>query len=153
MDIAMLEAPAILRLRNDGVSKVDRDLIDDAWKASFGAHAPNSGFFVGVAIRSKKGIFVSTNLETVAFDAVHAEASALATARAVEGKDFELKAIAVVARDIDNVQRPCSPCGSCRQFMMEFSRDAQVMFFEGHDLKFTRCSVAALLPHSFNLIR
>src|SRR5690242_11129220 len=105
------------------IRKADLELIEAAFAASSGAYAPNSELHVGAAIRSQAGtIYTSTNLENAAFNAVHAETGALATARATEGDSFELEAISIVAKNAKGEQQPCSPCGTCRQYLFEFSR-------------------------------
>jgi cytidine deaminase len=115
--------------------KADQELIKAALTASLGAHAPHSGLRVGAAIKSQAGhTYTSTNLENAAFDAVHAEASALATARAAEGEDLKLEAIAVVATNAAGEKQPSSPCGACRQHIFEFSKTARILFFND-DLK------------------
>lgn len=130
----------------------DLELIRAASVASARAYAPNSGFRVGAAIRSRAGhVYTSVNLENAAYDAVHAEASALATARAAEGDELQLEAIAVVAQNTDGEQQPCSPCGACRQHIFEFSETARVLFYFGDELKLCCETPATLLPYGFSL--
>jgi cytidine deaminase len=136
--------------------KLEKMLIETAIQAATHAYAPISGFHVGAAILSKDGnIYMGANLENAAFKAVHAETSALAAARAAEGEKFQLEAIAIVAQNADGVQQPCSPCGSCRQFLLEFSKTARVVHFGliGDELKLFRDTPATLLPHGFTLER
>jgi cytidine deaminase len=136
------------------IGKADLALIEAAFAASSGAYAPNSGLHVGAAIRSKAGtIYKSANLENAAFDAVHAESSAMATARATEGDAFKLEAIAVVAKNAEGEQQPCSPCGACRQYLLEFSRTARVLFFFGDDLKLVCETPSTLLAYGFAFAR
>jgi cytidine deaminase len=134
--------------------KANQELINAALKASLGAHAPHSGLRVGAAIKSAAGhTYISTNLENAAFDAVHAEASALATARAAEGEDLKLEAIAVVATNAEGEKQACSPCGACRQHIIEFSKTARILFYFGDDLKLVHEKVSTLLPYGFAVKR
>jgi cytidine deaminase len=130
----------------------DADLIDQARTASARAYAPYSRFHVGAAVRSASGaIHVGANVENAAYPiGVCAEAAALGAARTVEGDGFRLVAVAVIASR-DGVEQSCSPCGACRQRLLEFSASARVLFQDGPDLRLVCEPARALLPFGFTL--
>lgn len=111
------------------------------------AYAPYSGYLVGAAIRAEDGrIFWGVNVESAAYPTcVCAEVNALTSAIAAGARRF--LAIAVVtAAGPDG--RPGSPCGNCRQALVEHGRDLQVILStpEGRTEVTT---LAALLPDAF----
>src|ERR1700760_1380000 len=95
------------------------DLVTAARAARERAYAPYSRFQVGAALRTRSGrVFCGCNVENLSFGlTVCAERAAVFAAVAAGEADFE--AIAVVA---DSVQ-PVTPCGACRQVLVEFSSD------------------------------
>jgi cytidine deaminase len=86
------------------------------------AYAPYSRFQVGAALRTKSGrVFCGCNVENLSFGlTICAERAAVFAAVAAGETQFE--AIAVVA---DSVQ-PVTPCGACRQVLVEFSSDLKI---------------------------
>ena len=108
------------------------------------AYAPYSGFKVGAALLSRSGkVYLAGNIENAASGAgICAERAAMAAAIACGEKDFE--AIAVVG----NADEPVSPCGICRQSLMEFGKDILVIManLKGDAVTAT---VSDLLPRAF----
>ena len=98
-------------------------LIERAKEAMKEAYAPYSGFKVGAAMLCKNGkIYCAGNIENAASGAgICAERAALARAVASGEKEFE--AVAVVGTS----DEPVSPCGLCRQSLMEFGEDMTVI--------------------------
>jgi cytidine deaminase len=101
------------------------------------SYSPYSGFSVGAAVQTSAGeIYVGTNIENVsfgmtlcaerlaAFNAVTRgllpTADTLADARLID---------AVVA--VDSHGNVLSPCGACRQVILEFGREAEVLLPNG----------------------
>ena len=86
------------------------------------AYAPYSRFSVGAALRTRQGqIFCGCNVENLSFGlTVCAERAAVFAAIAAGERDFE--AIAVVADSV----HPVTPCGACRQVLVEFSSDLKI---------------------------
>jgi coenzyme F420-0:L-glutamate ligase/homotetrameric cytidine deaminase len=120
------------------------DLIEQARQAAKDAYAPYSGFLVGAALLSRSGrIYTAGNIENAASGAgICAERTALARAVACGGKEFE--AIAIVA----NAVEPISPCGICRQSLIEFGGDIVVIMANANGDALT-ATIADLLPKAF----
>jgi len=107
------------------------------------AYAPYSRFQVGAALRTRSGrVFSGCNVENLSFGlTVCAERAAVFAAVAAGEKDFE--AIAVVA---DSVQ-PVTPCGACRQVLVEFSVDLEICSENLQGQRFTS-TIGELLPRA-----
>lgn len=116
------------------------------------AYAPYSNLRVGAALRSARGeIYAGCNVENGAYPIGGcAERGAIASAVQAEGKEFRLAAIAVAAFAADGTPLPVSPCGACRQALVEFGADAQVTFLQA-DGSWIEVDAGALLPYRFIL--
>jgi cytidine deaminase len=115
------------------------------------AYAKYSNFLVGAAVLSKAGrIYSGCNVENVSYPLGScAETSAIAAGRAAEGKEFVIDAILIYAETPSAGQAPCTPCGGCRQRILEHGPSASVYFY-GDNLKFHAASAPELLPYSFS---
>ena len=93
----------------------DDELIAGAIAARERAYAPYSRYKVGAALRGKSGrVYIGCNVENAAYGlAMCAERTAIF--KAISEGERELEAIAVVT------ENGGSPCGACRQVMMEFA--------------------------------
>lgn len=100
-----------------------QNLIEKAKQAREKAYCPYSNFKVGAAILTKTGeIFTGCNVENVAHvPGSCAERTAIVKSVSEGYKEF--KAIAIIA----NTNGPCSPCGVCRQAILEFGIDTDVI--------------------------
>ncbi len=127
-------------------------LRERAVAAAHQAYAPYSTLSVGAALRSARGqVYAGCNVENGAYPIGGcAERGAIATAVQAEGKDFRLAAIAVAAFAADGTPLPVSPCGACRQALVEFGADAQVTFLQA-DGSWIEVDAGALLPYRFIL--
>lgn len=99
----------------------DIKLLEEAKKARLMAYAPYSKFKVGAALLTKSGkVYHGCNIENAAYTPTNC-AERTAFFKAVSEGENEFEKIAVVGamegREADNI---CSPCGVCRQVMMEF---------------------------------
>ncbi|MGI5946706.1 MAG: cytidine deaminase [Lachnospiraceae bacterium] len=96
-------------------------LVEEALKARKFSYSPYSGFQVGAALLAKDGqIFTGCNIESASYTPSNC-AERTAFFKAVSQGVREFEAIAVVggpkgAKNLDY----CTPCGVCRQVMMEF---------------------------------
>jgi len=119
-------------------------LIEQAAQAAKGAYAPYSGFLVGAALLSRSGrIYSAGNIENAASGAgICAERAALARAIASGEREFEAIAIA------GNAVEPVSPCGICRQSLIEFGEDIIVIMSNAKGDALT-ATLADLLPKAF----
>lgn len=121
-------------------------LIDDARAVRENAHAPYSGFKVGAAIRTASGrVFVGCNVENVAYpEGTCAEAGAIAAMCAAGERD--VTEVAVIA---DSPQ-PVSPCGGCRQKLVEFAKGPVKVTMATTDGTVRETTVGQLLPGAFD---
>lgn len=133
-----------------------RELIRQARSASKQAYAPYSGFKVGAAVMLEDDrIVVGNNQENAAYPTgLCAERVALfAASSQFPGTSFHK--IAISART--NHQKPVevTPCGACRQAMMEYQNLQNTpleVLMEGANGKIYRAqNVDVLLPFKFSL--
>ena len=118
------------------------------------SHAPYSGIRVGAAICAASGaVYVGTNVENAAYPLGNcAEASAIAAGVQSEGKDFRITELAVWATDRDGGTIAASPCGGCRQRIMEFASGGSVaIHFPWQSGAIRSVTIAELLPFAFTL--
>ncbi len=118
------------------------DLIAKAMEAREKAHAPYSRFAVGAALLAKSGrVYMGCNVENASYGlSICAERTAVFKAVSEGERDFE--AIAVVT------DKGVTPCGACRQVLMEFGEDIQVIVADdagGHRV----FGLQELLPEAF----
>jgi cytidine deaminase len=108
------------------------------------AYAPYSEFHVGAALQASDGtVFSGCNVENSSFPAgICAERAALAAAVVAGHRQFTQMAVMTDAKE------PTSPCGLCRQALVEFAPDLQVFSFTTSGAE-ARWSLADLLPHPF----
>lgn len=101
----------------------DIELYKIAQNAKEYSYSPYSNFRVGAALLCEDGrVFTGTNVENASFGAtVCAERVALVKAVSEGYKKFTKIAISAD-------KNPCSPCGICRQSLIEFSPDMQVIY-------------------------
>jgi cytidine deaminase len=122
-------------------------LITEAKKAREKAYAPYSKFDVGAALLTKGGkIYHGSNVENAVYRlGLCAEQSALVKAVEDGNRGDDFVAIAVVADTAEGV----TPCGGCRQMMIEFNHELIVIMANlAGDY---RVAVAnELLPFSFS---
>lgn len=95
-------------------------LIRNAIEAMQMSYSPYSNFKVGAALLAKNGqIYQGCNIESASYTPTNcAERTAFFKAVSEGVKEFE--AIAVVGGLDGNITSLASPCGVCRQVMMEF---------------------------------
>lgn len=101
----------------------DRTLLKRAEEARERAYNPYSKFFVGAALRTKKGtIITGANVENASFGGtICAERTAIVRAN-VEGHR-EFRAIAISTRgETFGTTDVSGPCGMCRQVLYEFQQ-------------------------------
>jgi cytidine deaminase len=120
-------------------------LINAARNARNNAYAPYSGFKVGAAIIAKDGnIYVGCNVENTSYGlTVCAERNAIASFIA-SGNRFPVS-IAVVAKDGVS----CPPCGACRQVLMEFNPNLEIIL-ESNEKCYELFKLSEILPLSFS---
>jgi len=121
-----------------------RELRKRAAAAMERAYAPYSSFRVGAALLGSDGsITEACNVENAAFPAgTCAERAALAGAIARGVRDFRSLTIVTSAAE------PTPPCGMCRQALIEFSPELQIVSVT-RDGKEARWILSDLLPFAF----
>jgi len=110
------------------------------------AYAPYSGFKVGAALLCADGtVFTGINIENATYTpSVCAERTAFFKAISEGYKDF-----VKIAVTCD--KEYCSPCGVCRQVMVEHAPDLEVLMGNPQGT-FKRMFIKDLLPESFLLL-
>lgn len=99
------------------------ELIQQAEKAKEGAYVPYSHFHVGAALLCKDGrVYTGANVENASYG-VTCCAERVALFKAVTDGARAFDAIAVTS----DAEGPTYPCGICRQALIEFSRDMDVI--------------------------
>jgi cytidine deaminase len=133
----------------------DRELLKHAAMAARQAYAPYSLFKVGAALRLKSSkIVTGNNQENAAYPSgLCAERVALFFASA-NYPDDTVETIAVAAlSDKFNINEPVTPCGACRQVMVEAeklnNRKIRVIMQGENGKIFISNSIENLLPISF----
>lgn len=123
--------------------QIDR-LLSAARVAQRRAHAPYSKFNVGAALLTERGrIITGCNVENASYGlTVCAERVALGRAVVEDaGKPVACLVVGPVAE-------PLTPCGACRQSLIEFNPDMEVICI-GIDGEVLEMRAGDLLPHSF----
>lgn len=120
------------------------ELIAAAQAAAANAHAPYSQLRVGAALQGQSGrIYSGCNVENSSFGlTICAERAALCGAVADGERSF--RRLAIYTRDAG----PLSPCGACRQALVEFCRDLPILSVGRADLE-REFALADLLPEAF----
>ncbi|MFV0504320.1 MAG: cytidine deaminase [Lachnospirales bacterium] len=124
----------------------NKELLIIAKKAKNYAYSPYSKFQVGAALLTKDDkIFMGCNVENSSYGATCC-AERTAIYKAISEGSSKFEKIAVVSTSEDSTY----PCGICRQVLMEFMPEGEIILEnalgEIHTYK-----VADLLPHSFSL--
>lgn len=128
------------------------ELLEEAKKARLKAYTPYSNFKVGAALLTKSGkVYLGCNIENATYTPTNC-AERTAFFKAVSEGEREFDKIAIVgAKDGEDANVMCSPCGVCRQVMMEFCdpKEFQIILANGENT----CRVMTLeelLPCGFS---
>lgn len=146
---------SILVYSYDELSEQYRQLIDEAKRVTGDAYAPYSKFHVGAAVLLENGEIVSgTNQENAAYPSgLCAERVTMFYANS-KYPNVAPKALAIATfADGDFLDEPITPCGACRQVLLEtevrYGVDMDVLLY-GKRGVYKLSSVKALLPLSFD---
>ena len=139
----------------DELTDEERKLVEVAIDSTRHSYAPYSRFHVGAAILLANGATLpGCNQENAAFPAgLCAERSAIFAAGA-QHPDVPVKMIAIAARDTSGelTQEPVSPCGTCRQVMIEtetrYGRPLRILLY-GTKNVYRIEGIKTLMPLSF----
>ncbi|MGF0070053.1 cytidine deaminase [Streptococcus orisratti] len=123
----------------------DTNLVDLAIKASQKAYVPYSHFPIGAAVRTKDGkVFTGCNIENASFGLTNC-GERTAIFKAVSEGFTEFDEIAIYGTS----KEPISPCGACRQVMVEFFEPSAQVTLISKNGKTLVTTVQDLLPYSF----
>ncbi len=139
----------------DELTEQERTLIQKAIEATDRSYAPYSHFHVGAAISLQNGeLFMGCNQENAAFPAgICAERSAIFAAGA-KYPDQPVTMLAIAARNPQGElqEEPVSPCGPCRQVLIEtetrFHQPVRILLY-GQKHIYVVDSIKQLMPLSF----
>ena len=139
--------PKVAQARKKDAGKMPAELERRAIEARQNAYAPYSKFRVGAAVQMNGYIFEGANVENASYPlSVCAERNAVAAA--VMAGAVNLEAIAVCT----DASPPSSPCGACRQVLMEFAVDptAVVVVAVNPNGERRTWTLSELLPAAFS---
>ena len=153
-----LKITAKIRICNyEDLLSEEKNMVDKAKEAAFRAYAPYSGFKVGAAALMENGeIITGNNQENVAFPSgLCAERTTLFYAHS-RYPDRAVRALAIAAHtEGDFLDRPVSPCGACRQVMLEtemrFHCPVKVILYGKKEIYIVG-SIKDLLPLAFDSV-
>ncbi len=146
----------LTRIKLEDLNEEDRHLLDRAREAISKSYAPYSKFRVGASVRLANGGTVQgANQENSSYPVgICAERSTLCTAQNVfPGEPVVALALAALAPDGMYSPDPVTPCGMCRQAMVEVEQRYQRplrIIMGGRDEALIAESVADILPCAFN---
>jgi cytidine deaminase len=132
-------------------SMTDEELVRLARDAAGKAYAPYSKYQVGCAIESVGGqVVTGANMENACYRlGICAEQSALTAAQHNFGLD-KVARVAVVGGTDETV---CTPCGGCRQAILEAAqlggRDIEILCASGDGSAVERHTIGELIPNGF----
>lgn len=126
---------------------MEEQLMQAAQEARKNAYCPYSHFAVGAALLTEDGaFFTGCNVENAAYgECICAERTAIV--KAVSEGHRKIRAIAVCGGpEGQPAEKPCTPCGSCRQVLAQFGdADTKIILTDGVR------KLGDLLPESFAL--
>ncbi|HAB96062.1 cytidine deaminase [Enterococcus casseliflavus] len=122
-----------------------KEWIDTAVSALDKAYVPYSKFPVGACLVSKNGtIYQGINIENASYGLTNcAERTAFFKAVSEGEKEFQHLVVA------GHTPEPISPCGACRQVMVEFCTPDMPVTLVGDDGVIKETTVEGLLPYYF----
>ena len=120
-------------------------LIEAAKHARSQSVAPFSNFLVGAAVRAANGkVYTGCNIESASYGLTVC-AERIAIWKALSEGERQFTELAIVA----DTETLTPPCGTCRQIIWEFARNATIVFanLNGASDKFR---IVDLLPRAFD---
>lgn len=137
------------------LSQAEQHLIEQAIEATNRSYAPYSKFSVGACLLLNNGVeVIGCNQENAAYPVgLCAERSAIFAAGA-QYPDVPVRMIAIAARTPEGElqDEPVSPCGSCRQVLIEtetrFCQEVRILLY-GRNRIYVIDGIKQLMPLSF----
>jgi len=122
-----------------------QSLVEEAQRARTQSVAPFSGFLVGAAVRTQDGkVYTGCNVESASYGLTVC-AERVAIWKALSEGERHFTELAVVA----DTESLTPPCGTCRQIIWEFCKEATIVLANLHGHSET-VSVRELLPRAFD---
>jgi len=122
-----------------------QSLIEDATRARLHSVAPFSRFLVGAAVRAENGkVYIGCNVESASYGLTVC-AERVAIWKALSEGERQFTELAVVA----DTESLTTPCGTCRQIIWEFCKNATIVLANLRGQKET-VSIKELLPRGFD---
>lgn len=148
-------------VRPEELSVADRELVEKAKEMTYRSYAPYSKFHVGAAIRMANGLIESgSNQENAAYPSGTCAERTTCFHASATYPGVAMKKIAVAARNVAGFDesedapfqgQPISPCGACRQALLEYEHlygDIEVILYGEEDI-YIFPSIKSILPFSF----
>lgn len=133
----------------------EQALISMAIEATGRSYAPYSHFRVGAAVELSSGLrLMGCNQENAAFPSGLCAERAAIFAAGAQYPDQPVISLAIAARGTDGelTEEPVSPCGTCRQVIIEtetrFNRKVRILLY-GKSKIFVIDGIKELMPLSF----
>lgn len=141
---------------SDGLSLAELKLRDAAIAAAKNAYAPYSNFHVGAAVLLSDGsIVIGNNQENGAYPSgLCAERVAIFSAQALHPKKKIVQMAIAAIHDSKITENPITPCGGCRQVMLESTNRQKKSFkllLVGRDENIRIDDATSLMPLPFKL--
>jgi cytidine deaminase len=140
----------------DELNDADAELLQLARAATKNAYAPYSHFFVGAVAKMKNGLLVyGTNQENASYPVGLCAERVLLSSASSQFPSVAIETIAISYNHAEgNSNKPISPCGVCRQTLLEYEQRHQHairLILAGMEGKVYVISTASLLlPLSFS---
>jgi len=134
---------------NQHAAPLHEQLMNEARLAAASTYSPYSTFPVGAALLTDSGeVIRGCNVENISYGLTNcAERSALFSAISQGLAPRSFKAMAIYAPKVELI----SPCGACRQVLLELMAPDGVVICQGSDPAATRTwTLEQLLPGAFN---
>ena len=121
------------------------EVIDFATETSKKAYVPYSHFPIGAVLVAKDGsVYTGVNVENASFSLTNCgERTAIFKAVSEGQRDFSELIV------YGQTEKPISPCGACRQVMVEFFKPDLKVTLVAKDKTTVEMTVGELLPYSF----
>jgi len=147
--------PVIMECQMDELPSDEQYLVQKAIESTNNSYAKYSHFHVGAAVQLDNGeVLPGCNQENAAFPAgICAERAAIFAAGA-QHPNAAVEKIAIAAREPqgDLTAEPVSPCGTCRQVLIEtetrFERPIRILLY-GRNRIYVMDGIKHLMPLSF----
>lgn len=127
---------------SEKISQKEFELLKDAMER---AYVPYSKFRVGALLLTEDGeYFQGCNIENASYPLCNC-AERTAIFKAISDKKTKFKKLFVIS----DADRPCAPCGACRQVISEFCEKTMPIILTDLEGKIKETTISELLPYAF----